>query len=221
MDLIELIKKRQSVRAFKKEMPPRQDILDCLEAATWSPNQSNQQPWKFIVLENDKLTTVARAIEQNFAESFQKRDNPSQPPTMGTDADVLAGRKKRTYQILDKFCSNNRVNIREIGDSAFAFYNAPVGIIFATYPAKGLNFYKSTTAAMESFILAATAKGLGTCWINTVSICQEYIKQTLNLPEELILVDGVAVGYPDEDAPINQLPRERLPIDQVMDWPPE
>jgi nitroreductase len=71
---------------------------------------------------------------------------------------------------------------------------------------------------MENFLLAATAKGLGTCWMNAVSICQDYIKTSLNLPSELILVDGVAVGYPGEDSPLNHLPRERLPITDLIDW---
>jgi len=68
---------------------------------------------------------------------------------------------------------------------------------------------------MQTFLLAATARGLGTCWMNAVSICQEYIKEALNLSPELILVDGVAVGYPFADSPLNQIPRHRLPVEEV------
>jgi nitroreductase len=71
---------------------------------------------------------------------------------------------------------------------------------------------------MENFLIAATAKGLGTCWMNAVSICQEYIKKALTLPVELIVVDGVAVGYPVTDSPLNRIPRSRLPVNEVTMW---
>jgi len=90
-----------------------------------------------------------------------------------------------------------------------------MGILFATYPCKDQNFLKATIAAMQTFLLAATARGLGTCWMNAVSICQKYIKQALNLSPELILVDGVAVGYPVADSPLNQIHRHRLPVEEV------
>jgi nitroreductase len=71
---------------------------------------------------------------------------------------------------------------------------------------------------MQTFMLAATARGLGTCWANAVSVCQDAIKKELGLQDELILVDGVSVGYPDPKAFINKVPRHRLPIEQVVSW---
>ena len=109
-------------------------------------------------------------------------------------------------------------DMQAVGSGNFAFHHAPVGIIFATYPWKDQNFFKSTVAALTQFLLAATERGLGTCWMNAVSICQEPIKKALNLPPELILVDGVALGYPVDDSPLNNLPRERLPINDVTEW---
>jgi nitroreductase len=110
------------------------------------------------------------------------------------------------------------VDMQAVGSGNFTFHNAPVGIIFATYPCKDNNFFKSTVAAMENFLLAATAHGLGTCWMNAVSICETEIKKALNLSPELLLVDGAAVGFPVADSPLNQLPRNRLPVEEVTDW---
>ena len=49
----------------------------------------------------------------------------------------------------------------------------------------------------------------------TFFISQGYIKEALNLSPELILVDGFAVGYPAADSPLNQIPRHRLPAEEV------
>ena len=218
MDLIALIKKRKSIRHFKSEQPPKEVILECLEAAAWAPNPTSQQPWRFIVLTGDKLKEVIKAIEENFAEAFQKKEEQPSPILSEGIAKNLKERKEKAFQQMISILKEKGVDMQAVGSGNFNFHNAPVGIIFATYPWKDQNFFKSTVAAMENFLLAATAKGLGTCWMNAVSICQEYIKKVLNLPPEVILIDGVAVGYPVEDSPLNQLPRERLPISEVTDW---
>jgi nitroreductase len=110
------------------------------------------------------------------------------------------------------------VDLQAIGKGNFVFHNAPMGIIFATYPCRDQNFLKSTVAAMQTFMLAAASRGIGTCWMNAVSICQDYIKNALNLAPDLILVDGIAVGYPVQNSPLNQLPRHRLPVEEVTEF---
>ena len=51
-----------------------------------------------------------------------------------------------------------------------------------------------TAIATEHLVLAATALGLGTCWIGSFS--QEEIRQLLKVPENLEIVAMVALGYP-------------------------
>jgi len=49
---------------------------------------------------------------------------------------------------------------------------------------------------MEHFILAATALGLGTCWIGVFD--EEHIKEILSVPKEVRVVALTPVGYPKE-----------------------
>lgn len=218
MDTIDSIRTRKSIRHFAAEEPPRTLLLECLEAASWAPNPTTQQPWKFIVLTGNKLTKVSSVIEKNFAIAQRKKEGAAMPEISAETRMLLEGRKSRSFGEMISFLKANGVDLQAVGRGNFCFHNAPVGIIFATYPCKDQNFYKSTVAAMENFLIAAMAKGLGTCWINAVSICQEYIKEALNLPAELIFVDGVAVGYPISDSPLNRIPRSRLPVTEVTLW---
>jgi nitroreductase len=213
MDMLELIKERKSIRSFSPELPRREIILECLEAASWAPNPTSQQPWQFIVLSRYALQTVCRVIEKNFIDAAAKM--ASAPAVSDSVAAILKERKDRTFGEMLSFLKDNNADMQAIGRGNFIFHNAPVGILFATYPCKDQNFLKSTIAAMQTFLLAATAKELGTCWMNAVSICQEYIKEALSLSPELILVDGVAVGYPAVDSALNRIPRHRLPVEDV------
>jgi nitroreductase len=218
MDIIELIKKRKSIRHFKTEQPPKELMLTCLEAATWAPNPTSQQPWKFIVLTGDKLRKVTTVIEESFADAFKKKEALPSPSLSEGLAKTLQSRKDKAFQQMISRLKEKGVDMQAVGSGNFNFHSAPVGIIFATYPCKDHNFFKSTVAAMENFLLAATAHRLGTCWMNAVSICEREIKKALNLSPELILVDGIALGYPVEGSPLNLLPRDRLPVEEVTDW---
>jgi nitroreductase len=218
MGVVELLKQRKSIRQFKPDQPPQKMVLDCLEAATWAPNPTSQQPWRFFVLTGTSLEKICRVIEENFAAEFQKKEELPSPPLSEELSTLLQTRKEKAFQQMITTLKAKGVDMQSVGSGNFAFHHAPVGIIFATYPWKDQNFFKSTVAALTQFLLAATEQGLGTCWMNAVSICQEPIKNALNLPPELILVDGVALGYPVDDSPLNNLPRERLPINDVTEW---
>lgn len=55
-DFLELVKLRQSDRAFDPERPVEKEKLDrILEAARLSPSACNAQPWRFIVVDEPEL----------------------------------------------------------------------------------------------------------------------------------------------------------------------
>ena len=218
MDALTLIKGRKSIRHFSAEVPSRALILECLEAASWAPNPTSQQPWKFIVLADAALKTVCQVIEENFAAAAAAMAAHPAPALSENMARIFKARKDHNFSEMLTFLKEKDVDMQAIGKGNFVFHNAPLGIIFATYPCRDQNFLKSTVAAMQTFMLAAAARGLGTCWMNAVSICQDYIKNALNLASDLILVDGIAVGYPLQNSPLNQLPRHRLPVEEVTEF---
>lgn len=55
MDLYSLFLKRYSCRRFSKEIPEREKIIKCIEAARLAPSACNSQPWRFIVIDNPEL----------------------------------------------------------------------------------------------------------------------------------------------------------------------
>ncbi|RLG83545.1 MAG: nitroreductase family protein [Thermoprotei archaeon] len=59
--------------------------------------------------------------------------------------------------------------------------------------------------------LAAHALGLGTVWLQTLRNIED-IQRILNLPENLVPVAMLAIGYPDEQSK----PKERLPLEELV-----
>ena len=70
MDILDLIKKRRSIRKFKNIPILNKDIIDLIESGIYAPSGSNTQCYRFIIIENkedikflakSKLWTIANA----------------------------------------------------------------------------------------------------------------------------------------------------------------
>jgi len=61
MDVLQAIKARRSVRRYKPDPIPEDMLLKVLEAARLAPSAGNRQPWKFIVIRDEKRIELARA----------------------------------------------------------------------------------------------------------------------------------------------------------------
>ena len=55
MAFLDLVKHRKSVREFLDRPVEREKIMMCLEAARLAPSESNSQPWRFIVVDDNQL----------------------------------------------------------------------------------------------------------------------------------------------------------------------
>jgi nitroreductase len=67
MSILEVIKKRKSIRKYKEDPIPEHVLLRVLEAARLSPSGKNLQPWKFIIVKDKALKEeLARACSSQF-----------------------------------------------------------------------------------------------------------------------------------------------------------
>jgi len=70
--------------------------------------------------------------------------------------------------------------------------------------------------AADHMTLAATEKGLGTCWV--CNFDKEKTIKTLKLPDHLEPVVFLPIGYPDEKPDINRHSAKRKPLDEITSW---
>jgi len=94
---------------------------------------------------------------------------------------------------------------------------APVIIVGCADPDKSGNkdgkpyYMLDMGISMEHLILAATEKGLGTCWLGG-QFDEKVVKETLGIPENIRVVALTPLGYPDE-APLY---KERKSMDEMV-----
>lgn len=97
------------------------------------------------------------------------------------------------------------------------FYTAPLIICACSMPEKawirsdGKNYADiDTTIAMDHLVLAATAEGLGSCWIAAFKV--PAVKSILNLPDGMEPLAMTPIGYPMDIPELTY----RKPLEEIV-----
>ena len=185
MELIDAILQRRSVRKYEPTPIPDEVLEELVTAGLYAPSAVNRQPWFFVVIRSkeqmDKLIEamdyVSRSIEPNLKRRFERH------PEVVKDTTAF---------------------VRRLG-------GAPVCILaFRLKPDDvddALSTTQSVAAAIENILLAATDKGLGSCWLTAPVEARvgEQIRETF-APDKGALVAMITLGYP---AQMPKLPPRR------------
>jgi nitroreductase len=93
------------------------------------------------------------------------------------------------------------------------FFRAPLAGIVCMH--RDLHYVDSVGIGMflQTFLLALTARGLGSCVQVSITCYPEIVREQLNIPQEYAILSGLAIGYPDPKFPANNVRTERNPID--------
>ncbi len=169
----------RTIRRFTHEPVGDATLARCLEAATWAPSGANAQAWRFVVLRSpEQRAVVARAAAQAL-EVIEPVYGMARP------AEDDRSRRART----------NRATY-ELHDRAGEFTT----VLFAQkrYPsASELLLGGSIFPAIENFLLAARALGLGACLTSWASYGGEpLLRDAVGVPDDWMLAGHVVVGWP-------------------------
>jgi nitroreductase len=178
-DVWEVLATARTIRRFSTRPVDDATLRRCLEAATWAPSGANAQAWKFIVLASPEQRGVVARAAANALEVIEPVYGMTRP---AADDDSRAARTNRaTY---------------ELHDRAAEF----VSILFTQkrFPtASELLLGGSIFPAMQNFLLAARAQGLGACLTSWASYGgEQLLRKAVGVPDDWMLAGHVVVGWP-------------------------
>jgi nitroreductase len=209
----DVLRERRSVRAFKPDPVPLSLVRELLEAARRAPSGTNIQPWKVHVVAGE----VRRRLE---AEVLAHREtNP-----LDTSAEFARAKRSEPYVSRARNLGKAMYSLIGIpkGDQAanwaqwgrnYKFFDAPVGLIFTIDKALDRMSYVDTGMFIQTFMLAAKARGLDTCPQGAWNSYWTVTRRVLNVPDDEYIICGVSLGWADEGDPVNTLVAEREPIE--------
>jgi nitroreductase len=220
METMAAIKKRKSIRAYKPDFVSKSTMRELLEAAIAAPSGSNTQPWKFYVVSGHRKKQLddllLKCLDEGRATSNelqQQRDGGGEK----AQETMNSRRFELTRTIMD-ILRKNDLPIELFARGSFKYFGAPVAIFVTMDQSLGENYILGIGAAVENLLLAACDEGLGTCWIGMALSYSGEIKENLGIPPTERIITSLALGYPDDEAPINSFKSTRDAFDSVVEW---
>jgi nitroreductase len=212
----EAIRSRQSVRAFLPTPVGRSTVEELLRLASRSASGSNIQPWRVRVIAGDAKARLTQAIFDAVArdgfEPYQREWNYY--PVRWREP--FLGRRRKIgwdmYNLLGvpkgDFEGTRQARMRN-----YEFFGAPVGMIFTLDEDLEIGSWLDLGIFLGSVMIAARGHGLHTCPQAAFADFHGIIRPLLDIPENEIIICGMALGHIDPDAPVNGLKTERADLD--------
>lgn len=209
----QIITGRRSIRAFLKTEIDTDDIRSILTVASRAPSGSNTQPWKVYVLQGERLRKLSDCILQAhhlpLAENGHREEYNYYPVKWVTP--YLERRRKVGWDLysLLGLGRDNKQGMHAQHGRNYAFFDAPVGLIFTIDRVMEQGSWLDYGMFLQNIMLAAKARGLDTCPQAAFTQYHQIIRDELMLPENEMLVCGMALGYADMSKIENSLVTER------------
>jgi nitroreductase len=202
---------RRSVRAFLDEPVSRPTLEQILTASARAASGNNIQPWRVRVLTGDakqRLTTAIMAVR----ESATSEPTPEYQYYPVVWPEPYLSRRRavgwRLYELLG-IQKGDRAAARAWHDQNFAFFNAPVGMIFTIDRRLGLGAYIDIGMYLQNVMIAARGLGLDTCPQAAFAGYHEVIRRELALSPEEMVVCGMALGRADTASVSDRMSTDR------------
>jgi len=194
-DVWEVMSTARTIRRLTDEPVDDATLARCLEAARWAPSGANAQGWRFVVLRSPEQRAVVATAAAHALEVIEPVYGMSRPAA-GDNS-----RRARTYRAT-----------YELHDRAGEF----TSVLFAQqhYPtASELLLGGSIFPAMQNFLLAARAQGLGACLTSWASYGGERpLREAVGVPEDWMVAGHIVVGWPKG----NHGPLRRRPLAEFV-----
>jgi len=215
MDLIKTIQERRSVRAFKTDAIPKETLEEILKLAIQAPSAINLQPWEFVVVTGEERERLSRRL----IKAYKEKQISCGPGNVKPLPKTVTIRGAKTLEMMNPFFEEMKADPNQfINEGSCNFYGAPVAILIClddSFPKARL---VDIGLVLGYLLLIAHEYGLGTCPIGLITAYEDEIKELLNIPENKMVVIGVAVGYPDSKTPINRFKSSREDIGDFIRW---
>ncbi len=171
--VIDTIMERRSVRFYKDEPVPRDQMEAIIKAGNYAPTGAGTQMWRFVIIENAKFRKKLAELALPRYEKWME----TAPPML------KAVREKIDSEVEDP-----------------VYYSAPA-VVFVI--GSGMSSDFDCSMVCENMMLAAKSLGIGSCWVyfGQLVVGVPEVKEALEMQEGEKVYGPILLGYPQEDLP--------------------
>jgi nitroreductase len=207
-DLDTVVRQRRSTRLFLRDKPVPRELLDeALSLAMRAPSNSNVQPWRVFIASGPRRDRLVEALLEEAAVEL--------PVTKGIPESFLPLRRELGALVYGSMgIARHDADARRLAQlRKWEFFRAPVGAVVCMHRDLGLVDALGVGMFLQTFVLALTERGLGSCVQVSIAAYPDVLRAHLGIPDELTVLCGMSIGYPDPAFPANNLTVPRNPVD--------
>lgn len=215
MEVKQALMERRSIRGFQERPVSKEILREVLTLATRAVSATNSQPWELAIVTGKVLDELRRANAECFRGGMPV-DYQEQKP-----AGVYRTRQIEVAKQLFASMEIAREDREKRGwwtERGFRFFDAPAGILVCMDSSLHGDYRLEIGCVVQNICTAAMEYGLGTCVAYQPVIYQSGARKLLGIPATKELICGIAIGYPDDSFPANQVVSHRESLDAVTTW---
>ncbi len=194
MGLFEAMYTQRAIRRFRPAPVPEAIVVKLIEAATKAPSGGNRQPWSFIAVRgSDAKRRIGEYYLRSWEAAYGAQADP--PP-------AISDRVRSSAAYLAE-------HMEEVPVLVFACIGHDGSPGTTT---RGSSIYP----AVQNFLLAARAMGLGSVITTLHKRYEDEIKEMLGIPGDVETAALLPLGYPAEGERYG--PTRRTPARDLLHW---
>ena len=192
MDFYTTINQRRTIRDLQDKEIPIEILHRILNAGLKAPTNDHMRSWEFVIITDPEekakiINKIPKKLSKHQAEEFIN----SCEMTDSSQREMYMDAIPKQYSML-----------YHSGCLLLPFFRQDSPLL-KPESLSSLNNFASIWCCIENIFLAATAEGLGAAFRIPFDKELNYLKESINHPDDFIMPCYIALGYPAADAVIN------------------
>lgn len=214
------IRSRRAVRAFLPDPVEPDLVRRLIDLAAQAPSGTNMQPWKLRVIGPQSRASLEAALlaaletgERPGVEEYRYYPERFREP-------YLSRRRKVGWDLygLLGVAKGDSEGMKRQTAANLRFFDAPVALMLTIDRDLEIGSWLDLGMFIQNLLIAAQGHGLDSCPQAIFAQFHPIVRRELAIPEDEVVVCGIAIGKADADAPANRLVPEREPVESFTSW---
>lgn len=213
LEVIEAIRARHSVRDFSAKPVPRETVMKIMEAALCSPSGGNGQPWEIFIAGGATLDRIRKVFTERFQSGVGAPPPAVQSAPPAFIRERMATIRNERFKLLG-LNPDDPASGKVFLEWGSRLFGVPVLAVICMDKALSSNL--DIGLFIQTVCLAAQGYDVDSFIAGAFVSHQDVLRKELDIPDNLNIITGIGLGYPNPDAVINTYRSPRRPVQEVV-----
>jgi nitroreductase len=213
----EAVLSRRAVRAFSDRPVPLDVLRRVMDGARWTSSGCNFQPWEATILTGEPLRQLQAKLAATAPQS--PVEYVIQPADLPQDYRTRLSENGDRQYFAEGIARDDAAARQAFIMRNYIGFGAPALLLCHFPRVMGPPQWSDVGMWLQTIMLLLREEGLDSCPQEFLSLYGRLIKDHIGVSDEThIFFCGMAIGFRDPTAPVNNYERPRVPLDRQVQF---